>query len=353
MSAQMTAPFAKEYGTEAPANAFAKLESGPDAAERDSKFQSSMQKLVSSLRMSDADSRDQKANKEVSEPLAMFAGGQMKDDTERVINHQGPAVLMASAPSAAPNPQATREMNALLKTEQTSKPIDNLNTNRFAANAENASQGAKNKGLQAERGADQLVKKANDIAAKMSPQEIAGMQPKGDRTMAEAGAHLVNPKLGAVLLTAHVIASIGQGQGTHSTEKTPSKPILSKSGERAMAKEPTRYYYDQAPQAIAAPAQPTSTQPASDKKDPGFDTGRLASQESLKDLKVGNIEKVVENSPAMKSIKSAGIDADNTKQALLDMRRKGLVADGGKQTFTPELQAIVKPTAPSPLSFRV
>ncbi len=33
----------------------------------------------------------------------------------------------------------------------------------------------------------------------------------------------------------------------------------------------------------------------------------------------------------MKSIKSAGADADNTKKALLDMKSKGLVDDGASR----------------------
>jgi hypothetical protein len=351
MSAQMTAPFSRVYGDETP-----KAPPAMEASERDSKFQSSMAKLMSSLHDSDVGSRDSDVKKDGFNALDALAGRQTKEDTEKVARYQGPAIAATAAASVAPNPQATREMNALLKTEQASKPLDRpKNTNQVAANAETASQGAKNKGMQAERGADTLVKKANDITAKMSPQEVAGLQPKGDSLvgpMVEMSLHATGHNMAAAA-AAVVTVSTGQGQGTYSTEKTPSKPILSKSEERAVAKSAPTRYYDQAPQAVVAPSQPTNTQQFFDKmgKGPGFDTGRLASQDSLKDLKVGNIEKVVENSPAMQSLKSAGQDADNTKLALLSMKDKGLVEDGGKQKLTPELQAFAKPTAPSPAGF--
>ncbi len=122
-------------------------------------------------------------------------------------------------------------MNALLKTEQVSKPLDGpKNTNTFAGNAETASKGAENKAKAAERGADQLVKKASDIAAKMSPQEIAGMQPKGDGLAGpaiEMGLHATGHNMAAAAVAVATV-STGQGQGTYSTEKTASKPILSK-----------------------------------------------------------------------------------------------------------------------------
>ncbi|MDB5490976.1 MAG: hypothetical protein JWO78_825 [Micavibrio sp.] len=348
MSAQMTAPFSGVYGDE-----IQKTPPKPEAAERDSKFQNFMSKLVDSLHDSDVNSRDQKTK---FSPLDALSGRQMKDDTEKVVKYQGPATAGAGvAAAAAPNPKAAKEMNALLKTEQNAKPLDGpRDATRNAANAETASQGAKNKGQQAERGAETLVKKANDIAAKMNPQEIAAMQPKGGNLagpLVEMGAHLASPKLGIAVTTAAAVASTGQGQGTHSTEKTASKPILSKSEERAMAKAPT-YYYDQAPQAIASPSQATTTAQFFDKmgKGPGFDMGRLASQDSLQDLKIGNIAKVVEDSPAMKSLKIAGLDADNTKENLLKMKDNGILSDEkGKQQYKPE---VIAAAAPSPSGFR-
>lgn len=361
MSAQMTAPFSGVYGEEIRTRS-----PGMEAPDHDSKFQAFMSRLVSSLQESDAGSRESNVKKEKEfDLLETLAGRQMKEDTEKVVKYQGPAVAGAGAAAtaaAAANPQATKEMNALLKTEQSSKPLDGpKDTNSYAKNAEGASHGARNKGLQAERGAEALVKKAGELAAKMSPQEIAGLQPKGESLVGpaiEIGLHATGHNMAAAAVAVATV-STGQGQGTYSTEKTASKPILSKSEERAMAKAP-RYYYDQAPQAVAAPpqSQPTATAQFFDKmgKGPGFGndlTARSAlSGQNLGDLKVGNIEKVVENSAAMKSIKSAGIDADKTEQALRDMKGKGLIEDGGKQKVSEDLQAFVKPTAPSPPGFR-
>lgn len=356
MSAQMTAPITRVYGDETPKAA----PPAAEASERDSKFQTFMSKLIDSLHESDVSSRDQREKADEFDAMNAYAGRQMKDDAERVVQHQqGPAVAVA-ATMAQPNPHAAREMNALLKTEQASKPIDGpKNTNTFANNAESASKGAENKAVAAERGADKLMQKANDLAAKMNPQDVAAMAAKpkdgGIGAMAvEVGLHAKGYTAAAVAVGVASAVSTGQGQGTYSTEKTASKPILSKSEQRAQAKTPS-YYYDQAPQAIAAPSQPTNTAQFFDKmgKGPGFGndlTARstLASQ-NLDGLKLG---KIVEDSPAMKSIKSAGIDADKTKTALLDMKGKGLVDDGGKQTVKEELQAFVKPTAPSPPGFR-
>ncbi len=100
MSAQMTAPFSGVYGEETQ-----KTPPRLEAPERDSDFQTKMSKLIGSLQNSDLTSRDSIATSVRKWTASMrwgrSPGRQMKDDNERVIQHQGTVMAGATAAVAA------------------------------------------------------------------------------------------------------------------------------------------------------------------------------------------------------------------------------------------------------------